>query len=383
MIHRWYNNDIKCHCISTDNNFKNDLRRVNMRNRSIWTVITILFMQVYFSIPASAESYPVQGNFSGYGAGYKGVIDGRDAFQRIFKIGESAVPVYALSYSGSVPTDPNIIYTASNLNKININNIGKISNLAANSSSYGKPLVDSNSEAVAVQLAIWKLSEGVDISSVGKINVEILARANDLLEKIIKDNTEMGVEASLTISNQESKGSNTITIFLKANGKPLASKKVMVFARETKIEVITNTEGIAMARLPGFATVTDVSASFRWSLPAGIVLVPSTGKSVITASPSTIVTTASTKISNKKNTDSIISTKPNTEASPTPIPSTSASPETSESIISDPAVDVIEVTTDKPFTPSKKTNENNVVSIILGFMVLFCAVIFARRRVKS
>ena len=317
-----------------------------------FSVLLLTAIMLLGTAPANAAELSATGSPYGYGNGYKNVLQGKDAFQRIFKVGVSTVPVYSTSFKGSVPTDPSMKFQAASRAKSGLSNVSKAADVAARSGSIGTVMADANSEAVAVQLAIWRIIEGTDIKPVGAINAPILQRAEELVENASAVNTpERAVAVDIKASHVKRSDGISITVVLYANGKPLAGEYVSVKAGSSTLRVLTNDSGVALAKFPGIKATTSVRASFNWTLPGGTVLVPASGSSVITAKNAKVVSVASTKV--------VIATgpvaRPTPKATPSMTPTPSASPSVSATPeatpspaddFDDPASDVIEITPD-------------------------------------
>jgi len=321
------------------------------------SVCATLFL-VLSPISANAVELTASGVPYGYGSGYKNVLQGKDAFQRLFKVGSTTIPVYSTSFKGSVPSDPSMRFQAIQRSKSNFDNISKGSDVAARSDSIGTPLNDANSEAVAVQLAIWHLLEGTDIKPVGQINLPILERTEQLIEKASAVNSpERVVAVDIKLAQERIDRGTRVSITLSASGTPLSGEYITVKAGTLSLRVLTNDAGIGLAKLPAFNSPTMLSASFNWSLPAGSILMPPVGASVITAKAATIVSKTSSKIPGSPVSEVIskptaVATNSPTEKptqSPKPRPSVTVTPTPSptESMLTgdfeDPAADVIDV----------------------------------------
>ena len=315
-------------------------------------------------VSANAVELAASGAPYGYGSGYKNVLQGKDAFQRIFKVGSTTIPVYSTSFKGSVPSDPALKFQATSRAKSNLDNISKGSDVAARSGSIGSPLNDANSEAVAVQLALWRLFEGTDIKSVGQINLPILERAEELIEKASAVNTpERVVAVDIKLVQERIDRGIRVSVSLSASGQPLSGEYVTVKAGEISLRVLTNDAGVGLVKLPEFNSSTQLSASFNWSLPAGSILTPPAGAPVITAKAATIISKTSSKISGSKasgtttNPTATVTKSPTERPTPSPKPSPSESdtslpsPSPSEPMLTDdfedPAAEVIDVVIDE------------------------------------
>ena len=365
-------------------------------------IITSLCATIFLFLtptPANAVELTASGTPYGYGNGYKNVLQGKDAFQRLFKVGSTIIPVYSTSFKGSVPTDPAIKFQAIQRMKTNLENTARGSNVAASSSIIGTPLRDANSEAVAVQLALWHLLEGVEIKSVGQINQPIMVRAEELIEISSSVNTpERAVAVNIEIVQERISGGTRASITLSANGKALPGEYITVNAGNVSLQLLTNDAGIALAKLPGFNLPTTLSASFKWSLAAGSILIPPSGASIITAEAATIVSKSSAKIPVTSN--SVASSKPTSSVSkpsakptqsPTPTPSVSAKPELSlspiEPVVSsefeDPAAAIIDVVVEKEKTADKSNSAPKWITLV-GVGILFLVALgIARQRLKE
>lgn len=340
---------------------------------------------------ASAADLAATGSPYGYGNGYKNVLQGKDAFQRLFKVGGSEIPVYSTSFRGSVPTDPQMRFQAVTRAQSNLGNVAKAADVAARSSSIGSPLADPNSEAVAVQLAIWRLVENTDIKPVGQINAPILQRAEELVESASTVNTpERASSVRIDLRYEKTADGGRAQVTLSAAGKALAGEYVTVKAGRTSLRLLTNDAGVALARLPKFSKTTTVKASFTWSLPAGSVLVPATGASVITARAASVTSTASSKVAVKRSTNlAPVAPKPKVSVSATPSASPSASaeptptPSESTAVLEDPAADVIELTPEAPVITQDEEGLPGWLPLVGVIALFFVALGIARQRLNG
>jgi hypothetical protein len=233
---------------------------------------------------AVAAPTGVTGTPAGYGNGYNDVIGTTPVYNHLMTIGSSKVYVYCLVQAQGYQSSG--IYHASS--SASVTNLDAALNIAANSSSIGTPLADANSEAVAVQIAIWHETGAFNIASVN--NTAIDARANALVAAAgsLAPSTQIGV---YTLSATQTRivggavvhfhliGANarTASITVSAGGAPRTYK---VSAAGT---LSLNVRGRRVVR----ATYTEV-------IPAGTIMAPtvSTDQPLVTAEAASITTTA-------------------------------------------------------------------------------------------
>jgi hypothetical protein len=372
------------------------LRRVQS---SILAFAVAGFVIVASTSPASATELTTTGSPTGYGFGYKNVLNGKDAFQRLFIVGRSQIPVYSTSFKSSVPNDPSMKFQAVSRSRSGLTNIAQAADIAARSASIRVPLEDRNSEAVAVQLAIWKILENTDISPVGTINVPILQRAEELVENASPSNSpERASAVSVRLSVEKIDDGYRASVVLSSSGKPLPREYVMVKAGSRSLRVMTNDGGVAIAKLPKFNRTTTVTGSFTWSLPAGTVMIPPSGAAVITASAANVSSSASEKIVVRSASQPVAAgtpkAKPTPEPTPkpTPVPSETAAPEptptpteaaSGDAEFVDPAIKVIEITPDEPAEKTGKDSIGGLLPLVGVIMLFLLALLVARGRLNN
>jgi hypothetical protein len=369
----------------------NDMLMISKQLRRVALVFALASLTMCAVVsPASAADIAATGTPAGYGYGYKNVLNGKDAFQRIFTVGNSKIPVYSTSYTGSVPNDPSIAFQSVTRSKSGLNNIAKAADVAARSSSIRTSLEDANSEAVAVQLAIWKLLEGTDIKPVGTINAPIMQRADELVENASSSNTpERASEVTVRLSAEKFDEGYRVSVTLSTAGRALAGEYVTVKAGSRTLRVLTNSAGVALAKLPKLSKTTTITGSFTWSLPAGTIMVPPSGASVITAKSAYITSSDSTKISIRSSSPAVAATPratpsvtkdPSAEPTPSPTPSPSES-EVEEFV--DPAAEVIDLTPEQQAEVTGKGSVRGLLPLV-GVIILFLlALLIARNRIND
>jgi hypothetical protein len=359
--------------------------------------------------PAVAAERPVTARADGYGNGYNNVVGDKGAFQRIFVVGDSRIPVYSLDFRRSVAMGAETTYSAVARRSSGVSQVDRAADIAVRSSRIGEVLSDANAEAAAVQLAIWMLTNELDPAPTGAVNAPVRKRAESLAASataIPGGDRELTIGMTARVSG--SGEGRRLTVYVTAAGAALVGIPVSVVVGNTTLDVRTNDDGVAIVKLAGVAAGTGYRATFRWSLPAGSVLVPADGAPVVTTSDAqgtaSFRGTIPAPTGRAPNSGTSPAPRPTGPASPkqspeaSPVPSPSPEPSLSPSDGSDtdggdlvdPAESVIEFTDEDPVPPVEdpsvpRDSSRNSSWMALGAAALLFlgAVVIARRRARG
>jgi hypothetical protein len=364
--------------------------------------IFVVALCLLIGTPAQAAERPVTALPDGYGNGYNNVIGDKGAFQRIFRVGESKVAVYSLSFSRSVSMGRDIAYSATARRSTDINSVDRAADIAARSTRIGEPLPDPNAEAAAVQLAIWILTDGVDPAPTGTVNAPIRKRSEALVAAAVDlpgGRRELTIGMSARVSGEGE--ARRLTIKASNSSEPLVGVPVTVAVGNSTLEVRTNDDGVAIVKLAGASAGTEYQASFRWTLPAGTVLVPADGAPVVTSTDVQGVAKFRGRIpeetvavpnrpTNTPRPKPIVSASasptPSTTPTPTePAPEESATPDGTDTL-TDPAEMVIDFTDSEP-TPEDpaevRDSSTSLVAVGAALLLFVTAAFYAFRRSRD
>lgn len=223
------------------------------------------FAMIAVASPAHAAVTGPSLSFSDYGDGYNDVMDGRSANKIIVSSQAGSVAVFSLSPDADYVVDPAVPY-------IPVDVVDEASRAAAwvavNAPGTGTPLEDPKLEAVAQQLAVWKLASGTDYSSVE--NAEAVSRADELSAAASPlAAPPVAYSATATWSSP-----TTLAVEVSVSGYPVPGISV------TAGDSVAVTDDLGVASFEG---VTDLAvASVSALLPAGTVLVADGGPFVVT-----------------------------------------------------------------------------------------------------
>jgi hypothetical protein len=245
--------------------------------------------------------------------------------------GATPVVVYCLDSTLVYDATTQSVYTAGLQSSASITDIAQAADLAANSAQIATPLADANAEAVAIQLAIWHLTGGLDFSTVP--NANIVARANALVAAAqpLAQGLTGGV---LTAASTQSGSTDSVTATLiDPQGNPLVNQNIVFAGPSGPQTVATDSSGAATVSFA--AAAGTETATWNGQLPPGTVFFPpGATQRVVAASavPITRSATATTADAATTTTTTPATTTPTTTPTPTTAPvtptTTPASPTT-------------------------------------------------------
>jgi hypothetical protein len=289
---------------------------------------------VALATPAlAAPTGSATGSPAGLGPGYANVLTTpllgtTDVYSDTLSVeGGAPVVVYCLDSTLAYDPSKSSVYTAGLQSATGITNVAKASFVAANSNQIATPLVDTNSEAVAVQLAIWHLTGGLDYSAVP--NADIVARANALVAAA-QPLAQGLTGATLTASTTQSGTKDTVTATLvDPQGQPLANQ-TLIFSGPTGPKTLqTDVSGHASVTFDAVAATESVT--WNGQLPAGTVLVPPGQTQRIVTSQATPITRSATVDTADVTTTTTTTTPPTSTTQPSATTPTTAPPTTPQS----------------------------------------------------
>lgn len=218
---------------------------------------------------------------AGFGAGYSSVIntdsdpatlEAAVQFNQQVEGGDT-VATYCINAPIAYDSATTTTYTSTTWSTSGATNVPKAATLAVSSSSIGTPLADANAEATAVQLAIWKITNNLDYSSVA--NAAITSRA-DVLVAGATDRVEAA--SAFTLDLTATKTSSTevaLAVTFRTNtGTGQSGQSVIVTYPGGSQTVTTDTNGDASFSAAAPATAGTASATWSGVLPAGSAMVP-------------------------------------------------------------------------------------------------------------
>ena len=286
---------------------------------------TILLTSVIFTLATSSSAYaassakkPIKvvtptsitttsgtATFAAYGNGYSGVMKTLNdkpidafAFLMHFQGAEGDTPAFCVQLFKTFNTDPYEVFTSLTFPVQTGPGIqfAKAADIAAMHLSMGTPLVVPGSTAaekkdhlenVAVQLAIWSLTNPEDLDVNKLDNVDVLARVKFLLANAQADRTKIqSSDTTLTTTTKSTalvvKATNTGT------NKPVVNLPVtLLLSNDKTIVLVTDSKGtISFSHLPKG----KVKLTYTTIAKAGTMLAPHSGQAVVTASDASIVT---------------------------------------------------------------------------------------------
>lgn len=238
---------------------------------------------------------PATASPAGVGAGYNNVINDHAAnIQTVTVEGGDTVDTFCIEEGVVFNADGDAIYfSAPWAAATGTTEMAKVADIAVRSAEMGTPLADEHAEAAAVQLAIWKVGNGLDISGVP--NASIVGRA-DALAAAAADYTQGPSSFALDIA-AETDETNTVQValsFTTDDESPLADETITVTTPAGPVEVVTNADGNAALSFEAPAEDGTVTATWSGTLPAGSVLLPpsDTDQKVITTTDADITRSA-------------------------------------------------------------------------------------------
>lgn len=277
------------------------------------------------ALPATAfAAGEVVGKNAGDGRGYNNVIDGNAANTHYVKIEDGdTVEVYCIDYATDYNETEGIEFKSTTRTAAGIPNLGKVASIVVGSGSIGTPLSDANSEVVAVQLAVWKLTNNTDYSKVN--NTAIRDRATALLAGAT-ERPEADSSANLTVTS-EIKGTEVILTakLATADGTPLADEEIDVTAPGKSETLTTDAAGEATLTVPAPKDAANATFTYQGVLPAGSILAPSSGQKVITTAPAKYTRNATAPVPAAPKAGSL--------ADPTPAPVAPSTPEPTPEVL--------------------------------------------------
>jgi len=202
--------------------------------------------------------------------------------------GASAVNAYCLDSNLAYNGSTSATYTAGTQTSSNITNVSKAADVAANSATIGTPLTNPDAEAVAVQLAIWNLTDGYVFTAVP--NADIVARATALVNGATA--LPQGIiGGNLKATTAQSGTSDTVTANLTdVGGAAIVNQTIFFTGPSGPQQATTDSQGNATVTFA--ARAGTETATWNGTLPAGTVLFPpGDTQRMVTTSPSPIVRT--------------------------------------------------------------------------------------------
>lgn len=272
-----------------------------------------------YAVPAGTVSATWVSEAHGYAAVYGDGPNKTNAVSQNLKIEDGAiVEVYCVDIDKGF--DNNAAFTASARSGSSIPNLGRSAWIAKNSSTVAGALSDPDLESVAVQLAVWKLTNNIDLvpSKVGN-RTDVVDRSNALVAAA----TELpeGLTGATIVLTAQPVGQKIQIIVTVQNpaGAPLSGKGVVITAAGQTFNATTDNAGHVYKEIdPITSGDKTIKATFTGTLAAGTLLVPSNGSQpVITTGDVTFVRSASTTAPDV----TVPANTPTTQAPATTVPS--------------------------------------------------------------
>lgn len=248
---------------------------------------------------AQTATVTVQGRSSGYGLGYNLTLDGRTraAAYRLMAIGGKDIPVYCVQLNVDYNESADTVFTGTARTAAAVPNAARVADLVTRSSSIGTTFLGRGStadeqlmyrkfEASAIQLAIWKLTDNLDLAQV--TNNEIRNRATELAAGAAAG-ADTAVDLAVSADYSGSRGARRVTVTVTAGSSPLPGATVTVTGTVSGT-LTTGADGTASLALGDDAASVNVATSRV--VPAGVILAPGSGQKVVTAAAVTLDTSA-------------------------------------------------------------------------------------------
>lgn len=247
----------------------------------------VVALAVPFAAPAGAAEAggATTANPVRTGAGYDGVFNGHAATQEVMVIEGNEVIVFCIEENVPYDRTASTAYTASGWSASGVSGLGSASDIAVRSASIGTPLADANLEAVAVQLAVWTYTSGIDHTTVP--NAAVVDRVNEL-RAAAGTRGEQANSFVLTADAARDGDNAVVTVAVRdAAGAPHAGENVTVTVAGAAPSVATTApDGTAAVTVPVAAEGSTITVAWSGTLPAGTVLVPAGAtQKVVTAAP--------------------------------------------------------------------------------------------------
>lgn len=176
-----------------------------------------------------------------------------------------------------------------------IANIAKAADVAVRHNQIGTPFPDVNLEAAAAQVAIWKLTDGVPVTTemIGSGDQAFVDRV-DALVAAATPRSDGPVAFQLRVSATTKAGKTTAVAHLAGKGGVgIPGQKITLNGHG---DAVTGADGAARWTFPA-TKGGSVSAVWSGTLPAGSVLLPDgVGQAVVTTEPAAIRREAVAKV---------------------------------------------------------------------------------------
>lgn len=255
-----------------------------IRLKTSLLVIIYLLLNTAFAETSIPVALP-----SGYGNGYNNVYNGKGAFEREFIfLDGSKVMAFSLVFNESIDMGKDNMFALSPYDVITDINIKKIGFIAKNINTLGKPMPDSNSESVARQLAIWSLSNSIELNKFADLNYPIMKRAEEIIT--LSGGREYNSEGTIISAEVTvDKKKKLIKIVYKDKGVILKNQEIIINIISNnyqKLNLVTDSNG--MVNLKYNTDNIEFESILPIKVPSGALLIPNNGGSVITFTESYI-----------------------------------------------------------------------------------------------
>lgn len=256
--------------------------------------------------PTSYTTTSGKATFAAYGNGYSGVMKSItekpiDAFAFLmhFQGAEGNVPAFCVQLFKPFNTDPNEEFSSLTFPVATGpgSQFSKAADIAAMHLSMGVPLTVPGSTAaekkdhlenVAVQLAIWSLTnpEELDINKID--NTDVLARVKFLLANAQVERTKI-LSSDVTVTSSVKSTGLEVKAVSTGNNKAISGLPVTLLLSNDKTVVgVTDSKGmVKFKKLPKG----KVKLTYSTVAKAGTMLAPHSGQAIVTAEDATINTT--------------------------------------------------------------------------------------------
>lgn len=287
----------------------------------------------------TAESGAATAKVSGLGLGYNNVMpDGTMASEELVVVEDGdTIATFCVQYG--VDTDYEGTYVSSTWAAHGLPNGDKVAFIAVNHNEIGTPLEDAKLEAVAAQLAIWKLTDNLDYSEVdnkaARDRADALAANGGTLAE-----GPSSFNLSVTAERGEGTATATATVTLADDaGTGIAGQAVTVTAGDDTQQATTGADGTATVELAAGPDAVTVDATWDGVLPEGTLLESQVGQAKITTAPAPLSRAASVELDAAPAPTTTTTTAPptTTTAPPTTEPPTTAPPTTAPPVEQPPA----------------------------------------------
>lgn len=273
----------------------------NLSARVLAALAVLAALTLAFAPAASAEPVPV--SYVKLGAGFNDVFEDQDAGSYVFTVDGKEVLAYCADVTKAFNGDANFSVVPSDA--ASLTGIGEAGWIVANAESVPTPAADADTEAAAIQVAVWAYTNGITIDDTTVPYEPVRTRAQALVAAAAGKSVDASPTSfSLTMAGTVDGDVARFTAKLTTDaGDPIAGEYIEFSATDAEgttvmQDVETGADGVATWEVPaaefGGAPV-DGKARWAGQVAAGSVIVPDDGSQpLVLAEPVEVVRHAST-----------------------------------------------------------------------------------------